>query len=341
MDQPVILCGLGRVGARVLEYLRTAGLPVVVVDNSCQPDDPRLLGARLIQGDCRQRKTLEQAGVAGARGVLILTSDDLVNVSTTLMVRALDAQVRIVVRVFNHVLMLRLGKAVANVIPLSTSALTAPVVALTALTGETLGAFSLEDGRRQVADVHVTAGSPLVGQTVAAVAQGHRALVVAHCTSRGKQQLLLDVDPQATLAEGDKLVVCGEPRDLTGLLNQGDDADFAPRWFAWLRRQGRMAWATLRQVDLSVLICTSVLIVVVLCSTLIYKFGIYDERHSLVDGLYRTISVMATGADMNEPNVKLGTWQKVFVSGLRIFGAAVVAAFTAIVTNFLIRAHLG
>src|SRR5262249_60018775 len=34
-------------------------------------------------------------------------------------------------------------------------------------------------------------------------------------------------------------------------------------------------------------------------------------------------------------------WQKVFASVLRIAGAALMAAFTAIVTNYLLRARLG
>ena len=69
MDAPIILCGLGRMGSRVLDYLRAAGLPVVVVDNACRPDDPRLNGVRLVSGDCRRRDVLEAAGVAdcGAR----------------------------------------------------------------------------------------------------------------------------------------------------------------------------------------------------------------------------------------------------------------------------------
>src|SRR2546429_6667488 len=47
---------------------------------------------------------------------------------------------------------------------------------------------------------------------------------------------------------------------------------------------------------------------------------------------------MATGADMHEPE---RGWQKVFVSGLRIAGAALTAVFTAIVTNYFLRARLG
>src|SRR4051794_1290152 len=102
MERPIVLCGLGRMGARVLEYLRAAHLPAVVIDTVCKADDPRLAGAKLISGDCRRREVLQSAGVADARGVLILTNDDLLNITTALTVRGLNRDVRIVLRMFNQ-----------------------------------------------------------------------------------------------------------------------------------------------------------------------------------------------------------------------------------------------
>src|SRR5690348_12815072 len=97
-NQHFILCGLGRVGARVLEYLLAAGASVVVIDERAQPDDPRLGGTSLVRGDCRRRDILEKAGLARARGILIVMSDDLVSISTALTVRHLNPTVRVVVR---------------------------------------------------------------------------------------------------------------------------------------------------------------------------------------------------------------------------------------------------
>ena len=125
MPRPIVLCGLGRMAARLLDYLRAANLPVVIVDSVCEPDDPRLGGVRLVRGDCRRREVLEQACVAEARGVLITTADDLVNVSAALVVRGLNKDVRVVLRMFNQNLLGRLGKAVHNVYALTTSMLEA------------------------------------------------------------------------------------------------------------------------------------------------------------------------------------------------------------------------
>ena len=83
---------------------------------------------------------------------------------------------------FNQNLLSRLGTTVKNVFALSTSLLTAPVLAVTALTGQGLGAFRLEgvpDGQRQVADVTISPGSRFYGKRLREVAEGGLA-IVAH-----------------------------------------------------------------------------------------------------------------------------------------------------------------
>ncbi|MFN4257713.1 MAG: potassium channel family protein [Gemmataceae bacterium] len=341
MNPPIILCGLGTVGWRVLDYLLAAGLPVVVIDTNCSEPDPRLEKVRLIQGDFRHQAVLEEAGVAQARGVLIVTADDLLNISATLMARHLNPSVRIVVRLFNQNLINRLGKAVTNIYALSVSALTAPLVALTALTGDSLGTFTLEDGRRQIAEVAVTPPSPLLGQTLREVAEKYRVLILAHLPRAGQERFLLDVALEARLAAGDHLVICGEPRLLTPMAATTRD-DFLTEvlWAGWFRRLGRVVYRTLSEVDMLVKACTLAFFSVIVMSTLTYYYGIMEEQRPVTDSLYRTISVMATGADMHEEELKR-PWQKFFVSMLRVSGAALTAAFTAIVTNYLLRARLG
>ena len=154
-------------GTRILEYLHAANMPVVVVDNRCQADDPRLQGMRLVFGDSRLRSVLEAANVAQARGVLILTNDDLVNISTALMVRAINPEVRVVLRMFNQNLLLRLGQTLREVIPLSTSLLTAPVLAMTAVSGQGLAAFDLDGDKdqRQVVELQVGPSSQMRGRS--------------------------------------------------------------------------------------------------------------------------------------------------------------------------------
>jgi voltage-gated potassium channel Kch len=91
------------------------------------------------------------------------------------------------------------------------------------------------------------------------------------------------------------------------------------------------------EIDLAVKICVSVLLAVVFVSTLVFHYGM---DRTLPDGLYATISTLSTGADLGGARLPHG-WQKVFVSILRILGVAVMAAFTAIITNHLLRVRLG
>jgi Trk K+ transport system NAD-binding subunit len=343
MDKPIVICGLGRVGSRVLEYLRDTDLKVVVIDTQCQADDPRLCGIKIVRGDCRRREVLEEAGVANARGVLVLTGDDLINIAATLMVRALNPEVRVVLRMFNQNLIGRLGKAVTNVYALSTSLLTAPILAMTALTGQGLGRFRLGDDpseeRRQVAEVPVPCGSPLDGLPAGELARTRGVQVLAHLPADGPATYLLDVSPDTRLEEGDHVVVCGPPRAVNALLAaSGADQDDL-RWAGWPRRLARVVGSSWKQIDLPVKICTGVLLGVMIASTVFLHLSV-EKYNRIPDALFRTISIMATGSDMHEADFRQSAGVKVFVSALRIVGAALMAAFTAIVTNYLLRARL-
>jgi Trk K+ transport system NAD-binding subunit len=343
MSNPFVLCGLGRTGSRVLYYLRAAGLPVVVVDTRCRPDDPRLHGARLVSGDCREPKALRAAGVKGSRGVLVMTDDDLVNVSTTLQVRELDAKVRIVVRLFDQTLLDRLGQTVDNVCALSTAVLTAPVLAATATTGAALGAFRLDghaDERVLVAESLIGDGDDLGGRTIAEVVEAQGGVALAHLPAGENERILRDVDAQARLKPGDKLIVCGERRALAPVVGGAPaEAEHDLRWAGWLRRNLRVVRRTLEEMDRAVLICATVLVVVLIVSTLALHLSV--NRYTVPDAFLRTVSIMATGASLHEEDYRGLAGIRVFVSILRIVGAVLMAAFTAIVTNYLLRARLG
>ena len=86
----VVVIGLGTVGLEVVEELVAAGRRVVVIDH----DDggrhhtkARALGVPVVIGDATQTAVLDAANLDGATAVAVLTSDDLVNVETGLVLR--------------------------------------------------------------------------------------------------------------------------------------------------------------------------------------------------------------------------------------------------------------
>lgn len=334
MSRHVVLCGLGRVGWRVLDSLRAGGRPVTVIDLHADAADPALAGVTLVRGDCRKADVLERAGVPTAAGVVIVTSDDLVNVSTALHVRKLNPAARVVVRMFNQNLISRLGAAVRNTVALSVSALTAPLVALIAVTGESLAAFPVSDRPQQIGRVQIPAGSPLVGERVADVAARHHLLVLGHTRGPDQTHLLHAVTGDTSLAAGDALVVCGTPSALVPLLSDGA-AGATVTWANGLRRTIRTARRALAEVDTLVKLASVTLFVTLFVSVLVFRFGV---GQSWADGLYQTVSVAATGSDLRGENQD--GWVKVFLSVLKLVGAALIAAFTAIFTNYLLKARL-
>ncbi|MCS6866945.1 MAG: NAD-binding protein [Gemmataceae bacterium] len=337
MNRPVVLCGLGRVGWRVFESLRAAGWPTVVVDAQIAPDDPRLAGVVVVPGDCRRTELLEQAGVKDAHAVVIVTSDDLVNIATALHVRRMNPTARVVVRMFNQNLIARLAGAVKNTVALSVSALVAPVLALTAVSGDTIGAFKVDDGPRQVSELRIADGSHWVGWRISALATECDVLPLVYISQRGETQLLHAIQRDIPLTAGDRLVVCGSPPAIRKLQEQGR-GELWPgvQWAGAIHRWLRTVRRTLREVDLSVKIITPVLFITLLASTLIFHYGL---GAAWGDGLYQTVSVIATGGELHGEDKP--EWAKVFLSVLKLAGAALVAGFTAILTNYLLRARLG
>ena len=326
MTHTVLLCGLGQVGWRVLDSLKTARAEITVIDLKAKADDPRLNGVAFFQGDCRQSELLERAGAASATGVLIVTSDDLLNVATAMLVRRMNPDARIVVRMFNQNLIQRLGSALRNTVALSVSALTAPLMALTAISGEALAAFAVGDAPQQIAEVAVDADSPLQSERLADVAGRFQVLVISR-----------EMPPDTRLAAGDRFVVCGDPKAVGELLASASGTfASAVQWAGKLRRWARTTRRTLGEIDFSMKLATAVLFAVLLASSLVFRFG---TDAAWGDSIYNTVSIVATGADLRGDGQD--EWVKIFLSVLKLLGAALIAGFTAIFTNYLLKAKLG
>lgn len=99
----VVVAGLGNVGFRVVEELRSAGVPVVVLDSRRESSFVGGMeqGVPLVIGDARLVSVLEQANIHGARSILAVTGDDAVNLSICLTAKEMSPKTRSVVRLFD------------------------------------------------------------------------------------------------------------------------------------------------------------------------------------------------------------------------------------------------
>jgi Trk K+ transport system NAD-binding subunit len=144
-----LVCGLGSLGQYCVSVLKEFGVSVHAIDHTeiktwTIPDLPNLIDL-LVTGDCCLPTVLTQAKIHTCRTILIVTSDEQVNIEAAFAARSLDPDIRIIVRSgqdnLNELLRSRLGNFAAFDAP----QIPAPSFALAALAGQTRGFFTLND----------------------------------------------------------------------------------------------------------------------------------------------------------------------------------------------------
>src|SRR5919197_1089905 len=94
-----IICGYGRVGRRIAEEFREAGVPYVVLDfNPDALEAAREHGDHFIEGNGTEDEDLAAAGLARARGLVASSDDDADNLYIALSARNARPDLLIVAR---------------------------------------------------------------------------------------------------------------------------------------------------------------------------------------------------------------------------------------------------
>ena len=127
MKPKIIVCGLGNTGYRVFSLLKQQGTQVVGISDRPMPGDG------IIFGDLRSAATLISAGIYDASALLLVTSDDALNLAILTQARILNPRIRIINRLYNHRLGDRLDQTLDYHVSLSVSALAGPIFAFAAL----------------------------------------------------------------------------------------------------------------------------------------------------------------------------------------------------------------
>jgi Trk K+ transport system NAD-binding subunit len=206
----VILCGLGKIGYRVVrQLLRRDPHPRIVVIQL--RDDPASFVHRIdapnvhkIFGDARNPEVLRQAGVTSASALAALTSDDLVNLQIGLAARRECDDVHLVLRVFSDALADKLVDMFGIHTTYSTSGLAAPTLAAAAILGGASHAFAIGGALYSTQEVVARAGDQLVGRSVAQIRQRDGRLVVGLCRA---EQVCVLPQPDDAIVPGDRVTV--------------------------------------------------------------------------------------------------------------------------------------
>lgn len=225
----VIVCGAGRVGFRIVDQLVRLDVDIVVIEkNETAPfvQTIRNMGVPILIDDVRSDAALKGTNVVKARTVICATDDDLANLNIALDARRLNPDVHVVMRFFDEDLVSKVKDAF-KVEALSTSALSAPTFAASAIDSSIIHSFEIAGELIVVAERTVSA--PLAGLTVADVREKHEIIVL---------KISVGTDDVRNARSGDRLnpgvriVVQATLRDYQRLPKQKSPSGAAPTLLA-------------------------------------------------------------------------------------------------------------
>ncbi|WP_203857799.1 NAD-binding protein [Plantactinospora mayteni] len=218
----VVVVGLGNVGTRVMWQLNDLGVEVVAIDK-----DPEARGAAvarrlnipLIVGDAAREETLDNASVGTAQALVVVSTDDVSNLQAALNGRALRADLRVVLRLFDGDFAQRIQKTFRIGVSRSVSYLAAPSFSAALLNRAVIATIPVARHALLVAEVPIASGAALAGQTLGVVSQAEWVRVVA-LTGAGQRRAEWSPPPEHQLRPGDVLTVVVRRAGLNRLLRE-------------------------------------------------------------------------------------------------------------------------
>lgn len=220
-----VVVGLGSFGTRVAGLLKNAGHAVTIIERD---EDNRYLSAAenmripVIIGDATLPDTLAAARADRARGVAILTEDDMVNIEAGLVLRqmtetATHPRTPAVLRIYDRALGTAVGHRLDFKHVRSTVDLATPWFIGAAMGLDVLGTFSVGQQSFMVGGVRVAAGSELVDMRIQDLPAHNR--VIAVTRDGGAPELYPRRDTQ--FSAGDTVYLVGPYHKLLTTLRKG------------------------------------------------------------------------------------------------------------------------
>lgn len=217
----VVVVGLGNIGTRVMAQLHDFGVEVVAIDRSAEARGAALarrLGVPLIVGDAAREETLRSASVEHCQALVVVSTDDGVNLRAALNGRALNPELRVVLRLFDGDFAERIQRAFGIGISRSVSYLAAPSFAAALLDRAVIATIPVDRHALLVVEVPVAAGAALDGRPLGAVARPGEVRLLAH--SRPGHKTDWRADPRMVISAGDRLTVVARRAGLSALLRE-------------------------------------------------------------------------------------------------------------------------
>jgi voltage-gated potassium channel len=228
LEDHYIICGYGRVGRRVADEFRDAGVDYVVLDfNQDALENAREDGALFIEGNGTNDEDLEATGLATAKGLVASSDSDVDNLYITLSAKTERPDLLIVARASDEDVAEKLRRAGADrvVQPYSTAGKEMAALVLKPQVSAFLEVVTgTGGGDLQYEEIVVTDECGQAGRSIRDLRVRHETGAVIVALRKGDGTFDSTPDPDAVLGTGDVMIAAGSADELKKL----EDL-FAPR----------------------------------------------------------------------------------------------------------------
>lgn len=321
MKPKIIVCGLGNTGYRVFSLLKQQGAAVVGISRYPIEEDGILVG------DLRSPDILIKAGIHDASALLLMSSDDALNLAILTQARVLNPRIRIINRLLNTRLGKRLDQTLAYHVSMSVSALSGPIFAFAALGNTAIGQIDLMGGNWPMYEEVIDETHPWNGLPLRHLWENRNRMLIYYHAAHHAIDLVSAVLHDQKLETGDRLIIATRPK-VDRMQRRGWERRIKS-FFAGLvqfRRQSQAA-----------LLITLVLFILILVSTLIYVS--VNFKVAVPDALYFTVGMLTGAGGHEEVAEQAPTAIKVFTAIMMLVGAGVIGVFYALLNDLVLGSH--
>ncbi|HKF23141.1 MAG TPA: potassium channel protein [Candidatus Angelobacter sp.] len=232
LENHYIICGAGRVGNSVARDLARNASPFLIIESdekSAAELDPKWL---VLMGDAASEKTLRDAGVDRAIGLVAATTTDATNIYIVLTARSLNPGLKIIARASEDRAEKHLKTAGADVV-ISPYAAAGHRIAQSFLRPNVLDFLDIATDRSGtlemiIEEIRVSEGSSLAQTTVGASGIHHQFGIMILAIRRKDGGTRFNPTAQEPIRAGDYLIAMGEPAQLATLENLAAQAAALP-----------------------------------------------------------------------------------------------------------------
>lgn len=218
-----IVCGMGRMGSDICEYLASRKKPFVVIDRDedVLDDMRREVDWLYVQGDSSEDETLQLAGVERATALATALPTDADNLYVVLSARMLAPKIQIVARASDDAAIVKLMRAGATrvISPFTSGAVKMARFMLNPSIEDFLEVTDSYGSELELVDMQIDKYSPYVGKKLLETDFRQRDVMVIAIRHPGGNSTM-PPPGSAIIQAGDSLLVFGKSSSINELLAQ-------------------------------------------------------------------------------------------------------------------------